>query len=149
MRPKSAFVGLAAGLRSQAAARRIPFGLINQFKMAAKGFVHRTISGMARASWMKSSLTFFAAGLWCLPLRGAADTNTYEFEKSLPKPGSIQWDINHRITKEHQGALPEACANPRCRWRKCSKGHHCEFGQWQENSDGPNTIFSRHIRNAL
>ncbi len=57
---------------------------------------------MARASWMKSSLTFFAAGLWCLPLRGAADTNTYEFEKSLPKPGSIQWDINHRITKEHQ-----------------------------------------------
>ena len=57
---------------------------------------------MARASWMKSSLIFFAAGLWCLPLRGAADTNTYEFEKSLPKPGSIQWDINHRITKERQ-----------------------------------------------
>jgi PleD family two-component response regulator len=60
------------------------------------------ISGMARASGMKSPLIFFTAGLWCLLLRGATDTNTYEFEKSLPKPGSIQWDINHRITEERQ-----------------------------------------------
>ena len=57
---------------------------------------------VARASWMKSSLILFTAGLWCLPLRGATNTNTYEFEKSLPKPGSIQWEINNSITKERQ-----------------------------------------------
>lgn len=60
------------------------------------------ISSLARASWKKSSLIFFAAGFWCLPLHGTTGTNTYEFEKSLPNPGSIQWDINHHITEEHQ-----------------------------------------------
>jgi CheY-like chemotaxis protein len=102
MGPKSAFDGLVPGLRSQAAARLIPFGLINRFKMAAKGFAHRMISVVARASWMKSSLILFTAGLWCLPLDGATNTNTSEFEKSLPKPGSIQWEINNSITKERQ-----------------------------------------------
>ena len=102
MGPKSAFDGLAAGLRSQAAARLIPFGLINQFKMVAKGFVHRMIPGVARASWIKSSLIFLMAGLWCLPLRGAADTNTCEFETPPPEPGSIQWETNHSIAKERQ-----------------------------------------------
>jgi CheY-like chemotaxis protein len=102
MGPKSAFGGLAASLRSQAAARLIPFGLTNQFKMAAKGFAHRMIPGVAWASWMNSFLILFTAGLWCLPLRGATGTNTSEFEKSLPKPGSIQWEINNRITKERQ-----------------------------------------------
>ena len=103
MGSKSAFDGLAASLRSQAAARLIPFGLINPFKMAAKGFAHRKISGVARASWMKSSLILFTMGLWCLPLRGdTSTTNTYKFEDSLPTPGSIQWDLNHRIAKERQ-----------------------------------------------
>ncbi len=102
MGPKSAFYELAASLRSQAAARLIPFGLINQFEMAAKGHAHQMISDMARASWLKSSLMFFTAALWCLPLRGATHTNAYEFEKSIPEPGSIQWDINHRLYKERQ-----------------------------------------------
>ena len=102
MGPKSAFDGLAAGLRSQAAARLIPFGLINQFKMAAKGFAHRMVPGVARASWIKPSLILFTAGLWCLPLRGAADTNTCEFETPPPEPGSIQWEIDQRIAKERQ-----------------------------------------------
>ena len=110
MGPKSAFDGLAASLRSQAAARLIPFGLTNQFKMAAKGFAHRMIPGVAWAAWMKSSLILFTAGLWCLPLRGdTSTTNTYKFEDSLPTPGSIQWDLNLRIAKERQ----ELYRNPR------------------------------------
>jgi CheY-like chemotaxis protein len=112
MGPKSAFDGLAAGWRSQAAPRLIPFGLINQFKMAAKGFAHRMIPGAARASWLKSSLIFFTAALWCLALRGATHTNAYEFEKSIPKPGSIQWDINHRIYKEQQELYRKRMAIP-------------------------------------
>ncbi len=102
MGPKSAFDGLAAGLRSQAAARLIPFGLINQLKMAAKGFAHRLVPGVARASGIKAFLIVFTAGLGCLPLRGATDTNTCEFETPPPQPGSIQWDINHDIAKERQ-----------------------------------------------
>src|SRR5208283_5372697 len=102
MRPKSAGDRLAAGLRSQAAAQLIPFGLINQFNMAAKGFTHRMVSGVARASWIKPSLILLTAGLWCLPLPGATDTNTREFEMPPPQPGSSQWDINQRIAKELQ-----------------------------------------------
>ena len=102
MGPKSACDRLAAGLRSQAAARLIPFGLINQFKMAAKGFARRLVPGVARASWIKPSLILFTAGLWCLPLPGATDTNTREFETPPPQPGSIQWEINQRTAKEQQ-----------------------------------------------
>jgi CheY-like chemotaxis protein len=78
------------------------FGLINQFKMAVKGHVHRAISDVARASWLKSSLILIATALWCLPLHGATLTNAIEFQNSIPKPGSIQWDINHRLYKERQ-----------------------------------------------
>ena len=102
MGPKSAFDGLAAGLQSQAAARLIPFGLINQLKMAAKGFAHRMVPGVARASWIKPSLILFTAGLWCLPLRGATHTNTYQFETPPPQPGSIQWDIDQSVARERQ-----------------------------------------------
>ncbi len=70
--------------------------------MAAKGFAHRTILGVARASWRKLSLILLTAGLWCLALRGATETNIFEFETPPPQPGSIQWDINQSITKERQ-----------------------------------------------
>ncbi len=56
----------------------------------------------ARASWIKLSLILFTAGLWCLPLPGATNTNTREFETSPPQPGSIQWDNDQRIAKERQ-----------------------------------------------
>jgi CheY-like chemotaxis protein len=102
MGPKSAFDGLAAGSRLQVAARLIPFGLMNQFKMAAQGFARRMVPGVARASWIKPSLILFVAGLWCLPLCASADTNTSEFETPPPEPGSIQWEINHSIARERQ-----------------------------------------------
>jgi len=102
MGPKSACDGLAAGLRLQAAARLIPFGLINRLKMAAKGAAHRMVPRVARASWTKPSLILFTAGLWCLPLRGATDTNACQFETPPPQRGSIQWEINQQIAKERQ-----------------------------------------------
>ena len=75
---------------------------MNQFNMAAKGFACRMIPGVARASWIKPSLLFFVAGLWCLPLRASADTNTCEFEAPRPEPGSLQWEINHSLARERQ-----------------------------------------------
>ena len=45
--PKPASDELAAGLRLQAAVRWIPIGLINQFKLAAKGFARRMVPGVA------------------------------------------------------------------------------------------------------
>jgi len=102
MGPKSAFNGLAAGLRSQPAARLIPFGLMNRLKMAAQAFARRMVPGVARASWINPSLILFVAGLWCLPLRGAADMNTGEFETPPPQPGSIQWEIIQQNARERQ-----------------------------------------------
>ena len=103
MERKSANDRLAAGLRSQAGARLIPlFGLANQSKMAAKGLAHRMVPGAARRLWIRLFLIFFAAGLWCLPLLGATEINTSEFEMPPPLPGTIQWDMNQRIIKERQ-----------------------------------------------
>jgi CheY-like chemotaxis protein len=102
MGPKSELDELTAGLPSQAAAGLIPFGLINQFKMAAKDFARRRIPGVAQAARIRLSLILLAAGLGCLPLRGAANMKTSEFETPPPEPGSIQWDNNHRLTRESQ-----------------------------------------------
>jgi CheY-like chemotaxis protein len=102
MGPKLAGDKLAAGLRPQAAARLIPFGLLNQFKMAAQSLVHRRVPGVARSAWVKPSLILFTAGLVCLPLSGATDTSPREFETPPPQPWTIQWDINQRLTKERQ-----------------------------------------------
>ncbi len=99
---KSAFNGLAADLRSKAAARLIPLGLINRLEMAAKGFAHGLVPGVARASWIKLSLVLFTAGLWCLALRGATHTNTYGFEPPPPRPGSIQWDLDQSAARKRQ-----------------------------------------------
>ena len=149
MEPKSAFDGLAAGLRSQAAVRLIPFGLINQFKMAAKDFARRSVSGVARSSWIKPSLILFTAGLCCLPLRGAADTNSSEFENATTAAGVHSMGYKPKNRQGTSGTLPETCVHPGCRWYKCSKIRHCKFGQWSENSGGPNTTSTRLIRNVL
>ena len=61
---------------------------------------------------MRSFLIFFAAGLWCLPLRGDTLTNAIEFQNSIPRPGSIQWDINHRLYKERQELYRKRMAIP-------------------------------------
>ena len=102
MGPKSAFDGLMAGLRPQAAARLLPFELINQFKMAAKDFARRLVPGVARASWIRPCLILATAGLWCIPLHGATDTNTCQFETPPLEPGSIKWQIDQRNAKELQ-----------------------------------------------
>ncbi len=108
----SAFEGLAARLRSQAAARLKPFVLINQFKMAAQGFAHRMISGVARASRIRPSLILFTVGLWCLPLRGAMDRNTNQLETPPPQQGSIQWDLNHSNAEERQERYRKRVSSP-------------------------------------
>ena len=102
MGPKSACDRLAVGLRSQAAGRLNPFGLINRFKMAAKGFAHQMVPEVARASRIKPFPILLTVGLWCLPLPGAADTNTHEFETPPPQTGTIQWDIDQHIIRELQ-----------------------------------------------
>ncbi len=61
---------------------------------------------------MKSFPIFFAAGLWCLPLRGAPPTDGIEFQNSIPRPGSIQWDVDHRLYKERQELYRKRLAVP-------------------------------------
>jgi CheY-like chemotaxis protein len=112
MEPRAAFDGSPAGSPPRTSARRVSFELINQIKLAGKGHAPRTLSGLARASWLKSSLLFFTTALWCLALRGAAYTNAYEFEKSIPKPESIQWEANHRFYKERQELYRKRMAIP-------------------------------------
>jgi len=102
MGPKSAFNKFAAGLRVQAAAWLNPFGLMNQFKAAAKGSVHPMIPGAAWAARINPPLILFMAGLCCLPWRATADTNGCQFETPPPEPGSIQWEIDHSVARERQ-----------------------------------------------
>jgi CheY-like chemotaxis protein len=70
--------------------------------MVAKPFARWRRPGVARTPWITPSLILFTAGLWCLPMRGAADRNASEYETPPPEPGSIQWDETHRLAKESQ-----------------------------------------------
>jgi hypothetical protein len=121
----------------------ILFGLINQFRMGANGFAHQMIPGAARTSWMKSFLIFFAAGLWCLPLRGDTLTNAIEFQNSIPRPGSIQWDINHRLYKEHQELYRKRMAIPNAVRTNVPGRRRCLFGLQSENRGGFHTTSDR------
>ncbi|HEY5043773.1 MAG TPA: response regulator, partial [Verrucomicrobiae bacterium] len=47
-------------------------------------------------------MVLLMTGLACQPLNGATVTNKYEFQNSIPKPGSIQWEIDHEIIKARQ-----------------------------------------------
>jgi len=102
IRPKPVSDGWAAALRSQAAVRLIPIGLINQFKLAAKGFAHRMVPGVARASWLKLGLMLLTAGLWCLPLPGATDTRTGGLETPPPMPQTVRSDLDQHASMELQ-----------------------------------------------
>jgi CheY-like chemotaxis protein len=114
METKTTFDGTFAGSHSRTAARMFSSGLTNQFQRTTNDHAHWTISNAARAFWLKSSLMFLTAALWCLTLRGDTHTDGYEFVGSIPPPGSIQWDKNHRLYKEQQElhrkrmAIPDA-----------------------------------------
>jgi CheY-like chemotaxis protein len=114
METKTTSAGSSAGSHSRAAAPMFPFGPVNRLSWVAKNHGRRTISDVARAFWLKSLLMFLMTALWCLTLRGDTHTNGYEFETSIPFPGSIQWDKNHRLYKEQQElhrkrmAIPDA-----------------------------------------
>jgi CheY-like chemotaxis protein len=49
---------------------------------------------------LKPALILLVAALWCPALPGA--TNVYEFQKSIPKIGSAQWEMNQAIAKQRQ-----------------------------------------------
>jgi CheY-like chemotaxis protein len=102
MGPTSAFDESPASSPWCGTAREIVSDQVNVHQTAATDFTRRFGLGRARAVWMKSLLLIFMAGLWCLSLPAATHTNVYEFEKSIPKPGSIQWDLNHSRDKDRQ-----------------------------------------------
>ena len=58
----------------------------------------RGIGDWLAVARIKSFLILFTAGLWCVQLHGATNV----FEMPPPTVGSIQWEINHSITKERQ-----------------------------------------------
>ncbi len=102
MGPTSASDRLTARLPLRAVAGLIPFGLLNRFKMAGTDFARLGFPGSARPFWLKPSLILLTAGFGCLPLVGATNTNTAAFETPPPEPRSLQWDANHRLTRERQ-----------------------------------------------
>ena len=62
----------------------------------------RRMAGLVFALGIKTRLLFLALLLACLSVWGATHTNVLEFEKSLAKPGSFQWQANQRINQERQ-----------------------------------------------
>ena len=109
---KSACRRLPPDSRWRAAARNLFFGWISQFRLAAKAGVLQTFSDKTRASWLKSSLVIFTVVLGGLALGGVTRTNYYEFQKTIPKPGSIQWDINHSLNQQRQEQYRKRLAVP-------------------------------------
>jgi CheY-like chemotaxis protein len=99
---KSALDASAAASRLQAAGRVIPFGLINQSKMAAPGYARQERSEGARAAGIRLFLVLISAGLGCVPLCGIADTRNNNFETPPPDRGSVQWNNNQQTTRERQ-----------------------------------------------
>ena len=82
--------------------------------MAPNDFVQQKLSGPVRSAWVKMCFIVLATGIFCLSARGASSTNMIEFAKTLPKPGSVQWEINHRLSQQRQElyrmrvAIPDA-----------------------------------------
>ena len=102
MGPKSAGEESGADLRLQAAARLIPFWLIRRLKMAGHSYTPRSAPVVARRRLPGLRPVLFAVGLWCLPVGGASNTNSLEFETRPLEQGSIQWDINRSAAQELQ-----------------------------------------------
>jgi CheY-like chemotaxis protein len=84
--------------------------------MAASDFVRRMMPRPAWTAWLKAFLILLAAALGCLSLHGATQTktttNTVEFAKSLPKPGSVKWELNNRLNKQRQEIYRKRLAIP-------------------------------------
>jgi len=110
MKFKAAFDDLAAGSSSRTAVRMFTFGLINRLKLVAESVAYRKGTGVA--SCVTTTVILLAAGLWCFSLRGDTPANAIEFQNSIPKPGSIQWDLDHRLYKERQELYRKRLAVP-------------------------------------
>jgi CheY-like chemotaxis protein len=102
MEPKAAIDGLPAGSHPRTVARVFSLGLVNGPGLAVPAQVLPEKYRVARAVWLKCSLLLFTAALWCLALHGATQTNAIEFQNSITKPGTIQWEINQRHYKDLQ-----------------------------------------------
>jgi CheY-like chemotaxis protein len=63
-----------------------------------------TSSSLAARSWALAAvwLILITAGLGGLPVRGINTTNTIEFAKSVPQPGSVQWETERELSKKSQ-----------------------------------------------
>src|ERR1035438_4278657 len=79
-------------------------------RLAASGFVHRAFPGWARAARMESF--FMLLAICCLRLHGADSTNMIEFAKSLPKRGSVQWEVNQQLNQQRQEVYRKRVAIP-------------------------------------
>lgn len=67
---------------------------------------------MVTRAWVKPSVVILITAIWFLDLQGAPQTNVYEFESSIAKPGSIQWQINQSKSKERQELYRKHLAIP-------------------------------------
>src|ERR1035441_1168667 len=63
-----------------------------------------TSSSLATRSWAPAAWWFLllAAGLGGLPVRGSNTTNTIEFVKSVPRPGSVDWKTDLDLHEKRQ-----------------------------------------------
>lgn len=114
MSAQPAYCEIAASWHTPPAATPASFGSIILL-MGAKAFAPPATPCGAMASRTKSFLILLVAGLCCLPLPGAIPTdrtNNIEFAKSLPKPGSFQWETNHRLNQERQESRRQRVAIP-------------------------------------
>jgi CheY-like chemotaxis protein len=60
------------------------------------------------AAW----LILLVAGMFCLPAHATSLTNTIEFAKSLPTPGSIQWQADHDLSAQRQDSYRKRLSIP-------------------------------------
>ena len=55
---------------------------------------------------------FMLLAICCLRLHGADSTNMIEFAKSLPKRGSVQWEVNQQLNQQRQEVYRKRVAIP-------------------------------------
>jgi len=114
MESKMAFDGLFPSLNHRPPVRTFLIGLVNHLMLARSGLVWPQMFHWGRFPRLRSFPVFVAMAVWCIAVCGAAPTNVnvIEFESSLPKPGSIQWEREHRIYKERQELYRKRVAIP-------------------------------------
>lgn len=80
--------------------------------MAPNDIARQKFSGPVRPTWVRSLFIFLLAGSFCLPLCAANSTNQIEFARTLPKPGSVQWEMNQRLAQQRQEIYRKRVAIP-------------------------------------